>query len=137
MLYLPQDIPRVLYFLYTQARRCFKRYVVLPGRVWLRAIFSSTQTTAIFGDKDNSKCLTNLFIVVERTNRICLASSSDLQCHTRDQSCCLGGAVFKKLCDQTIGKYLYNLFLAIERTRRISLAGFSDLQCVVYVTFHK
>ena len=47
---------RVLYFSYTQARRCFKCYIVLPGRVWLGAIFSSTQTAAIFGDKDISKC---------------------------------------------------------------------------------
>ena len=33
--------------------------------VWLREIFSSTQTTAIFGDQDISNCLTNLFVVVE------------------------------------------------------------------------
>ena len=50
-------------------------------------IFSSSQTAAIFGDKDVSKCLTILFLVVERTNRISLASFSDLQCHARDQSC--------------------------------------------------
>ena len=62
MLYLPRDTPRELYFLYTQARRC---YIVLPGRVWLGAIFSSTQTAAIFGDKDISECLTILFLVVE------------------------------------------------------------------------
>ena len=70
MLYLPRDILRVLYFLYTQARRCFKYYIVLPGCVWLGAIFSSTQTAAIFGDKDISKCSYNLFLVVEQTNRI-------------------------------------------------------------------
>ena len=40
--------------------------------VWLRAIFSSTQTAAIFSDQDISKCLTNLFLVVERTNRVWL-----------------------------------------------------------------
>ena len=54
--------------------------------------FSLTQTAAIFSDKDTSKCLTNLFLVVQRTNRISLASLasfSDLQCHARDQSCCL------------------------------------------------
>ena len=33
--------------------------------IWLGAIFSSTQTAAIFGDHDTSKCLTNLFLVVE------------------------------------------------------------------------
>ena len=79
----------------------------------------------------------NLFLVVEQTNRISLASFSDLQCHARDQSYCLSGVVFKKLHDQTISKCLYNLFLAVERTRNISLAGFSDLQCVIYVTFLK
>ena len=105
--------------------------------VWLRAIFSSTQTAAIFGDQDISKCLNNLFLVVEQANRISLASFSDLQCHACDQSCCLSGVMFKKLRDQTISKFLYNLFLAIEQTRRISLAGFSNLQCVVYVTFFK
>ena len=62
--------------------------------VWLGAIFSSTQTAVIFGDKDISKCLTNLFLVVEQTNRISLTSFSDLQCHTRDQLCCLSGVVF-------------------------------------------
>ena len=76
--------PRVLYFSYTQARRCFKCYIVLPRSVWLGAILSSTQTAAIFGVKDISKCLINLFLVVERTNRISLASFSDLQCHVRD-----------------------------------------------------
>ena len=95
--------------------------------VWLGAIFSSTQTAVIFGDQDISKCLTNLFLAVEQTNRISLANFSDLQYHARDQSCCLSGVVCKKLCDQTIGKCLYNLFLAVEQTRRISLAGFSNL----------
>ena len=56
---------QVLYFSYTQARRCFKCYIVLPGSIWPGAIFSSTQTAAIFGDKDISKCLTNLFLVIE------------------------------------------------------------------------
>ena len=72
-------------FSYTQARRCFKCYIVLPGRIWLGAIF---------GDKDISKRLTILFLVVEQTNRISLASFSNLQCHARDQSCCLSGVVF-------------------------------------------
>ena len=39
-------------------------------------IFSSTQTAAIFGDQDISKCSNNLFLVVERANRISLASFS-------------------------------------------------------------
>ena len=66
----PPTPSRVLYFSYTQARQCFKCYILLPGRVWLGAILSSTQTTAIFGDKNISKCLTNPFLVVERTNRL-------------------------------------------------------------------
>ena len=121
--------PRVLYFSYTQARRCLS-VILYFLVVWLGAIFSSSQTAAIFDDKNINKCLTNLFLVVEQTNRISLASFSDLQCHTRDQSCCLSGVVFKKLRDQMISKCLYNLFLAVERIRKISLAGFSNLQCV-------
>ena len=38
--------------------------------IWLGVIFSSTQTAVIVGDQDISKCLYNLFLVVERTNRI-------------------------------------------------------------------
>ena len=66
VLYLPQDTPEYCtYFLYTQARRCFKCYIVLPGHVWHGVIFSSTQTTAIFREKDISKCSYNLFLLVE------------------------------------------------------------------------
>ena len=42
--------------------------------IWLGAIFSSTQTTAMFGDQDISKSLYNLFLLMEQTNRISLAS---------------------------------------------------------------
>ena len=136
MLYLPRDTPECCIFPTHKHRQCFNCYIVLLGRL-ARSDFSSTQTAVIFGGQDISKCLTNLFLVVERTNRISLASFSDLQCHASDQSCCLSGVVFKKFHDQTISKCSYNLFLAIERTCRISLAGFSDLQCVVYVTFLK
>ena len=76
--------------------------------------FSLVLKPPVFGDKDISKYLTNLFLVVEQTNRISLASFSDLQRHARDQSCCLSGVVFKKLRDQTISKCLYNQFVAIE-----------------------
>ena len=38
--------------------------------------------------------LPNLFLVIKRTNRISLASFSDLQCHACDQSCCLSEVVF-------------------------------------------
>ena len=99
--------PRVLYFSYTQARWCFKCYIVLPSRVWLGAIFSSTQTA---GHKDISKCLTNLFLVVEQTNRISLVSFSHLQCHARDQSCCH----VSKLRDQMISKCLYLLYSRVD-----------------------
>ena len=52
--------------------------------VWFGAIFSSAQTAVIFGDQDISKCFTNLFLLVERTNRISLASFCNLQCHACD-----------------------------------------------------
>ena len=81
---------------------------------WLGVIFSSTQTAAIFGDQDISKCLNNLFLVIEQTNRISLASFSDLQCHAHDQSCCLSEVVFKMFRDQVISKCLCNLFLVVE-----------------------
>ena len=51
--------------------------------VW-KIQYEGTQTAAIFGDQDISRCLTNLFLVVERTNRISLASFSDLQSHAHD-----------------------------------------------------
>ena len=38
--------------------------------IWLRAIFSSTQTAAIFDDQDISKCSYNLFLVVEQAKRL-------------------------------------------------------------------
>jgi len=41
--------------------------------VWLGEIFCSSRVTANFGDRDISKCLNNLFLVVERTDRISLA----------------------------------------------------------------
>ena len=63
----------------------FKCYIVLPGHLAL----SITQTAVIFSDQDISKCLYNLFVVVESTNRNSLASFSDVQCHAWDQSCCL------------------------------------------------
>ena len=46
---------------------------ILHGCIWLGAIFSSTQTTAIFGDKNISKCSYNLFLVIEQVNRFSLA----------------------------------------------------------------
>ena len=49
----------------------------------------------IFGDHDISKCLYNLLLVVEHTNRISLASFSNLQCYAHDQSCRLSRVVFK------------------------------------------
>ena len=66
VLYLPQDTPHVLYFLYTQAYLGGALSVILYFLVvWLGAIFSSTQTAAIFGDQDISKCLYNQFLSIE------------------------------------------------------------------------
>ena len=45
-------------------RRCFK-CIVLPGHLAWSNFLYSTQTTAIFGDQDISKCLYNLFLVIE------------------------------------------------------------------------
>ena len=107
--------------------------------VWLGAIFSSTQTAAIFSDQDISKCLYNLqpvFLIVEQTNRI----SATVVLAIYNATHVINHAVLVELLrDQTISKCLYNLhvFLAVERTGRISLAGFSNLQCVIFVTFRK
>ena len=71
--------------------------------VWLEAIFSSTQTAAIFSDQDISKCLTNLFLVLEQTNKISLASLAIYNVtHVINRACCLSGVVFKMLHDQMI-----------------------------------
>ena len=56
--------PRAVFFVHTSiggALNVILYFLV----VWLRTIFSSTQTAAIFGDKDISKCLYNLFLAVE------------------------------------------------------------------------
>ena len=85
MLYLPRDTPHE-YCIFCIHKQGGALSVILYFLVvWLGAIFSSTQTTAIFGDKDISKCSYNLFLVIERTNRISLASFSDLQCLACDQ----------------------------------------------------
>ena len=70
MLYLPRDTSCVLYFSYTQGALNGILYFLV---VWLGEIFSSTQITVIFGDPDINKCLYNIFLVIEQTNRISLA----------------------------------------------------------------
>jgi len=91
--------------------------------VWLGEIFYSSQATANFGDQDISKCLNNLFLVVEQTDRIGLAvlvtyNIAHVINHAGNKS------YLKRHHNQTITKCVYNLFLAIERICRISLAGF-------------
>ena len=81
---------RVVFFVHTSIGGALSAILYFLV-VWLGATFSSTQTALIFGDQDISKCLCNLFLVVERTNRISLAKFSDVQCHAHDQSCCLSG----------------------------------------------
>ena len=72
--------------------------------VWPRAIFSSTQTATILGDQDISKCLYNLFLAVEQTSRISLASFSGLQSlHMINRA-----FLVESLRDQTISKSLSN-----------------------------
>ena len=94
MLYLPQDIPSECCIFRTHKQGSALSVIIYFLVIWLGAIFSNTQSAMIFADQDISKCLTNLFLVVELTNRIILASFSDLQCHARDQSCCISGVVF-------------------------------------------
>ena len=67
----------------------------------------------------------SVYTMYERTNRISEASFSDLQCHSRDQSCCLSGVML----NNTINKCLYNLhvFLAVKRTVGIVWLRFTVL----------
>jgi len=119
---------RVLHFSYKQALSDILNFLV----IWLGEIFCSSRATANFGDQDISKCLNNLFLVVEWTDRINLAVLvTYVQCCACDQSC-WQWIIFKRRHDQTITKCVYNLFLAVERICRISSAGFSNLQSVVY-----
>jgi len=135
---------QVLYFSYTQAyRQCFKWYIVLPGRLAIEytiyglAQRGSAQTAANFGEHDISKCLNNLFLALEQTNRnTVVLQVLAIYNVTHMINRVVGGIVFKRHRDQTITKCLYNQFLAIERTCRISLVGFSDLQCVSYVSIY-
>ena len=65
--------PSAVFFVHTSIGGALS--VILNFLVVLRgAIFSSTQTAAIFGDQDISKSLYNLFLAVEQTNRISWAS---------------------------------------------------------------
>ena len=80
--------PSVVFFLHTSLGGALTAMLYFLV-IWLGVTFSSTQTAEIFGDQDISKCLTTLFLAVEQTNRINLASFSNLQHHARDQSCCL------------------------------------------------
>ena len=85
MLYLPRDTPEYCIFRTHKqggALSVILYFLVASGSE--RFYLVATQTAAIFGDKDISKCLTNLFLVVERTNRISLAGFSDLQCCLRN-----------------------------------------------------
>ena len=56
--------PRAVFFVHTSigGALCVILYFLV---VWLGAIFSSTQTAAIFGDQDISKCLYNQFLSIE------------------------------------------------------------------------
>ena len=62
MLYLPRDTPECCIF-HTHKHGGALSVILYFLVVWLGAIFSSTPTTAIFGDQDISNCLCNLFLV--------------------------------------------------------------------------
>ena len=66
MMYLPQDTPppNTLFFIHTSVGSTLS-VILYFLVVWPRAIFSSTQTAAIFGDQDINQCLNNLFLVIE------------------------------------------------------------------------
>ena len=56
--------PRAVFFIHTSigiALNIILYFLV----IWLGAISSSTQITASFSDQDISKCLYNLFLVIE------------------------------------------------------------------------
>ena len=76
-----KTLPSAVFFIHTSIGGALS-VILYFLVVWLGAIFSSTQTA---GDQDISKCLNNLFLVVEQTFRVSLASFSDLQCHARDK----------------------------------------------------
>ena len=79
MLFASRHPLSAIFFIHTSiggALRVILYFLVM----WLRTIFSKTQTAVIFCDQDISKCLYNLFLEVERTGRFSLADFSDLQC---------------------------------------------------------
>ena len=55
MLYLPRDTPKYCIFC-THKQGGALSVVLYFLVVWLGAIFSNTQTAAVFGNKDISKC---------------------------------------------------------------------------------
>ena len=62
---LPRDIPpSAVLFVHTNIGSALS-VILYFLVVWLGVIFFSTQTATIFGDQDISKCLYNLFLVVE------------------------------------------------------------------------
>ena len=84
MLYLPQDIPNVVFFIHASIDSALSLCGLLAGRVLL----ACPNYLISFGDQTISNCPCNL---IEPTGRISLASFRDLQCHAHDQSCCLSG----------------------------------------------
>ena len=65
VLYLPRHPPTsAVFFVHTSIGSALS-VILYFLVVWLRVIFYSTQTAAIFGDQDISKCLYNLLLFVE------------------------------------------------------------------------
>ena len=72
MLYDSQDMhPSAVFFIHTSIGGALSDILYFLV-VWLREIFCSSQAAVNFSDQDISK-LNNLFLVVERTDRISLA----------------------------------------------------------------
>jgi len=102
VLYDSQDThPSAVFFIYTSMGGALSDILYFLV-VWLREVFCSARIAVNFGEHDISKCLNNLFIVLEQTNRISFANFSYLQCY----ACAVGGIVFKRRRNQTISKCL-------------------------------
>ena len=65
----PPPPPSAVFFIHTSIGGALS-VILYFLIIWLRVILSSTQTAAIFGDQDINKCVYNLSLVVEQTNRI-------------------------------------------------------------------
>jgi len=135
VLYDSQDThPSAVFFIHTSIGDALSDILYFLV-VWLGEIFCSSRAAANFSDQDISKCLNNLFLVVERTDRISLAvlvnyNVAHVINRARSESYLKDVVIRQSLSVYTI------YFIAVERIYRISLAGFSYLQCYLHKCLH-